>query len=84
MFEPHDSSLWTKVKTIVQDYLNGIYQQGGFFGDSADLAYFVKCDEELNPLSIRNQGKLICEVGYATKKPAEFIIFRISHALTTA
>lgn len=84
VFEPHDSSLWTKVKTTVQDYLNGIYQQGGFFGDSADQAYFVKCDEELNPLSIRNQGKLICEVGYATNKPAEFIIFRISHELTTA
>lgn len=84
IFEPHDSQLWTKVKTTVQDYLNSIYQQGGLFGDSTEQAYYVKCDEELNPPSVRNQGKLICEVGYATKKPAEFIIFRISHELTTA
>lgn len=83
VFEPHDSALWTKVKTTCQDYLNSIYQRGGFFGDSADKAYYVKCDEELNPINIRNQGKLILEVGYATKKPSEFIIFRISHELTT-
>lgn len=84
IFEPHDSTLWTKVKTICQDYLNNIYQQGGFFGDSADQAFYVKCDEELNPINVRNQGKLIIEVGYATKKPAEFIIMRISHELTTS
>lgn len=84
VFEPHDATLWTKVRTTCQDYLNGLYQRGALYGNSPDQAYMVKCDEELNPLSSRNQGKLICEVGYATKKPAEFIIFRISHELTTA
>lgn len=84
VFEPHDSVLWQKVKTTCQDYLESLYQKGALFGDNSSQAYFVKCDEELNPPSVRNQGKLICEVGYATKKPAEFIIFRISHELTTA
>lgn len=84
VFEPHDSTLWTKVRTTCQDYLNGLYQRGAFFGDSPEQAYYVKCDEELNPVSVRNQGKLICEVGYAGKKPAEFIIIRIAHELTTA
>lgn len=84
VFEPHDSTLWTKVKTTCQDYLNSLYQQGAFFGDSASEAYYVECNETLNPVSVRNQGRLICEIGYATKKPAEFIIFRISHELTVA
>ena len=84
VFEPHDSTLWGKVKTACQDYLNSLYQQGAFFGDSAKEAHYVECNETLNPISVRNQGKLICEVGYATKKPAEFIVFRISHELTTA
>ena len=84
VFEPHDATLWTKVRTTCQDYLNSLYQQGAFFGDNAGEAYYVKCDEDLNPVSVRNQGKLICEIGYATKKPAEFIVFRISHELTTA
>lgn len=84
VFEPHDEVLWQKVKTTCQDYLNSLYQQGAFFGGTNKEAYYVKCDEELNPIAVRNQGKLICEIGYAVKKPAEFIIFRISHELTTA
>ncbi len=84
VFEPHDSTLWTKVRTTCQDYLNSLFQRGALFGDNSEQAYYVKCDEELNPVSVRNQGKLICEIGYATKKPAEFIILRISHELTTA
>ena len=84
VFEPHDSVLWEKVKTTCQDYLNSLYQQGALFGGSSKEAYYVKCDEELNPISVRNQGKLICEIGYAVKKPAEFIVFRISHELTIA
>lgn len=84
VFKSNDSTLWTKVKTTCQDYLNSLYQQGAFFGDSPSEAYYVECNETLNPVSVRNQGKLICEIGYAAKKPAEFIIFRISHELTTA
>lgn len=83
VFEPNDEKLWAKVKTTCQDYLNGLYQRGAFFGSTAEQAFFVKCDEELNPPSIRNQGKLYVEVGYASKKPAEFIICRIAHELTS-
>lgn len=84
VFEPHDSALWTKVQTVCQDYLNSLYQRGALFGSSANEAFYVRCDETLNPVSVRNQGKLIVEVGYATKKPAEFIVLKISHELTTA
>ena len=83
VFEPNDETLWTKAKTVCQDYLNSLYQQGALFGANASQAFYVKCDEELNPVESRNQGKLIVEVGYASKKPAEFIILRISHELTT-
>ena len=84
VFEPHDSKLWSKMTTICQTYLNDLFQRGAFVGDTAADAYLVKCDEELNPPSVRNAGKLIAEVGYAGKKPAEFIIIRISHDLTNA
>lgn len=83
VFEPHNSKLWTKVATTVQSYLQGLFEQGAFAGDEASDAYYVKCDEELNPESVRNQGRLICEVGYATNKPAEFIVFKVAHELVT-
>lgn len=82
VFEPHDSSLWLRVRTTCQDYLESLRMQGAFAGDSAKESYYVKCDAELNPESVRRQGKLNVEVGYADKKPAEFVIVKIAHELT--
>jgi uncharacterized protein len=48
------------------------------FGDSAEQAYYVKCDEETNPPEVRDVGQLVIEIGIAPVKPAEFVIFRIS------
>ena len=82
VFEPNNSVLWTRVKTTIEAFLDGLWRDGGLFGDTAEQAYFVKCDEDLNPESVRNAGKLICEVGYAPNKPAEFVIIRIAHSIS--
>ena len=83
VFEPNDSSTWTRVTTTVQAFLDGLWREGAFAGATAKEAYYVKCDEDLNSASVRKSGKLICEVGYASKKPAEFIIFRFSHDMAS-
>ena len=49
----------------------------------ASEAYYVKCDAELNPQSILDQGYCLCEVGYATAKPGEFIVFTFQNRITT-
>ena len=82
VFEPNDKLLWNRVKTAVTSYLDGLWRAGGLVGDSADKAYFVKCDAELNTEESIAAGKLICEVGYAPTKPAEFVIFRIAHSIS--
>ena len=82
VFEPNNSVLWTKVQATIEAYLDSIWREGGFVGATAGEAYFVKCDESLNTESVRNAGKLICDVGYAPTKPAEFVIFRISHSIS--
>ena len=43
-----------------------------------DQAFYVKCDEELNPRESRDLGRLVIEIGLCPVKPAEFVIFRIS------
>jgi phage tail sheath protein FI len=58
-----------------------LWREGALFGESAQKAYAVKCDADLNPEVSRNQGKLIAEVAYADKDTAEFIIFKISHSM---
>lgn len=78
VFEPNDSTLWAKVRRDVTSFLRTIWRSGALFGATPEQAFYVKCDEELNPLEIRDLGQLIIEVGLAPVKPAEFVIFRIS------
>lgn len=83
VFEPNDANTWTRVTATIQAFLDNLWRDGGLKGDSAKEAYYVKCDEDLNTANSTNAGKLICEVGYANKKPAEFVIFRFSHEVAS-
>lgn len=78
VFEPNDSTLWAKVARDVSSFLKVVWRGGALFGTTPEQAFYVKCDEELNPSEIRDLGQLIIEVGMAPVKPAEFVIFRIS------
>lgn len=83
VFEPNDHKTWTRVKTTIEAFLDGLWRDGALFGEKSSEAYYVKCDADLNTQAMRNQGKLICEIGYANKKPAEFVIFRFSHEVAS-
>ncbi len=78
VFEPNDSKLWARVRRDVTSFLRVVWRSGALFGDTPEQAFYVKCDEELNPREIRDLGQLIIEVGLAPVKPAEFVIFRIT------
>ncbi len=78
VFEPNDNMLWSKVVRDVTSFLRVVWRSGALFGTTPEQAFYVKCDEELNPAEIRDLGQLIIEVGLAPVKPAEFVIFRIS------
>jgi phage tail sheath protein FI len=78
VFEPNDSTLWAKVRRDVTSFLRVVWRSGALFGDTPEQAFYVKCDEELNPPEVRDLGQLIIEVGLAPVKPAEFVIFRIT------
>lgn len=78
VFEPNDSTLWAKVRRDVFSFLKTVWLGGALFGNTPEEAFYVKCDEELNPPEIRDLGQLIIEVGLAPVKPAEFVIFRLT------
>ncbi len=78
VFEPNNEQLWARLTTQVKAYLYGLWEQGALRGVEADQAFFVKCDAELNTQEVIDSGRVICEVGYAKNKPAEFVIFRLS------
>lgn len=78
VFEPNDYFLWARVRRDITAFLRTVWVSGALFGRSAEEAFYVKCDEELNPQEIRDQGIMICEIGLAPVKPAEFVVFRFS------
>ncbi len=47
-------------------------------GTKAEEAFFVKCDRTTMTQDDIDNGRLICVIGIAPVKPAEFVIFRIA------
>ena len=78
VFEPNDPGLWGQIVRDVSAFLTTQWRLGALFGASPAEAFFVKCDAENNTQETRDLGQLHVDVGMATVKPAEFVIFRIS------
>ncbi len=78
VFEPNDPDLWARIKRDAEAFLTGVWREGALFGRQPAEAFFVKCDDELNPPDVRDRGQLFIDIGLAPVKPAEFVIFRFS------
>ena len=57
------------------------WRAGALYGSSPDEAFYVKCDSQTNPGESIGAGQVVCEIGVAPVKPAEFVIFRVSHRI---
>lgn len=77
VFEPNGEQLWGNVRRTIEDFLLNEWQSGALLGDKPEKAYFVRCDRTTMTQNDLDNGRLICLVGVAPVKPAEFVIFRI-------
>jgi phage tail sheath protein FI len=78
VFEPNDQTLWGKIRRNVTAFLLTVWRNGALFGSTPAEAFYVKCDAETNPPEQRDLGQVVCEIGIAIVRPAEFVIFRIT------
>ena len=78
VFEPNDEKLWIQLRIAVSNFLTRTWSEGALFGSTPAEAFFVKCDAETNPPEVIEAGQVICEIGIAPVKPAEFVVFRLS------
>lgn len=74
VFEPNDSSLQKKLVRHVTSYLIDVWRKGYLAGKTANEAFFVRCDEELNPPENIDAGILTLQIGLCVVKPAEYIV----------
>jgi uncharacterized protein len=77
VFEPNDQPLWSQIRLNVGAFMQGLFMQGAFQGNSPQQAYFVKCDSENNPQSSIDLGIVNILVGFAPLYPAEFVVIQI-------
>jgi len=78
VFEPNDDTTWARVKRSLSNFLTSVWRSGALMGTTAEEAFFVKCDRTTMTQDDIDNGRLICLVGIAPVKPAEFVIFRFS------
>jgi len=77
VFEPNDQTLWAKVRSTIEVLLLEEWKSGSLVGTKPDQAFFVRCDRTTMTQNDLDSGRLICLIGVALIKPAEFVIFRI-------
>lgn len=77
VFEPSGDALWARVRQTVEDFLQNEWQSGALQGSKPEEAYYVHCDRSTMTQNDLDNGRLVCVVGIAPVKPAEFVIIRI-------
>ncbi len=84
VFEPNGERLWANITQTVSDFLYNEWRSGALLGSTADEAYFVRCDRTTMTQNNLDNGQLVCLIGVAIIKPAEFVIFRIGQKTADA
>ncbi|MEM1251922.1 MAG: phage tail sheath C-terminal domain-containing protein [Cyanobacteria bacterium P01_H01_bin.21] len=77
VFEPNDEPLWAQIRLNVGAFMNNLFRQGAFQGQTPRQAYLVKCDKETTTQNDINQGIVNILVGFAPLKPAEFVFIKL-------
>ena len=72
-FEPNDEPLWRAIRRSIAHFLHGLLKNGALAGRTAEDAYFVRCDRMTMTQEDIDNGRLICLVGVAPVRPAEFL-----------
>ncbi|MCA9970598.1 MAG: phage tail sheath subtilisin-like domain-containing protein [Anaerolineales bacterium] len=77
VFESNGDALWANVRRTIDDFLFNEWKSGRLLGLKPEEAYFVRCDRSTMTQNDIDNGRLICLIGVAALRPAEFVIFRI-------
>ena len=77
VFEPNAEELWARVRRAVSNFLTTVWRNGALEGTTPAEGFFVKCDRTTMTRDDIDNGRLICVIGVAPVKPAEFVIIRI-------
>jgi phage tail sheath protein FI len=78
VFEPNDEQLWARVQRTIDAFLTRVWRDGALMGGSPSEAFYINIGRSTMTQDDLDNGRLICVIGVAPVKPAEFVIFRIT------
>jgi phage tail sheath protein FI len=84
VFEPNGERLWANIRETISSFLVNEWRSGALLGTSPKEAFFVRCDRSTMDQNDLDNGRLVCLIGMAVVKPAEFVIFRIGQKTADA
>jgi uncharacterized protein len=79
VFEPNDEPLWRAVRSSIESFLLELFRRGALQAQTPDAAFFVRCDRTTMKQEDIDEGRLVCLVGVAPIRPAEFVVLRFGH-----
>lgn len=82
--EPNGERLWANVRSTIMDFLYNEWSNGALLGSKPEEAYFVKCDRSTMTQNDLDNGRVVCLIGLAMVKPAEFTVFHVQRLASTA
>ena len=78
IFEPNDVPLWVSIKSTIDNFMLGLFNQGAFQGTTPSTAFQVSCDATTTTPDDQANGIVNIVVAFAPLKPAEFVILKIA------
>ncbi|GAA4547925.1 phage tail sheath family protein [Amycolatopsis samaneae] len=78
VFEPNSPETWDRVRRSISVFLERVWRDGALLGEKREEAFFVRCDRTTMSTDDILNGRLICLVGLAAVRPAEFVVLRFS------
>lgn len=84
VFQNNGPALWASTTQLITDFLVNEFANNRLFGTTRQQAFFVRCDQTTMTQNDIDNGRLVCLIGVALLRPAEFVIFRIGQFTASA
>jgi phage tail sheath protein FI len=77
VFEPNAEPLWAQIRLTVTSFMQNLFLQNAFQGQTPSSAYFVQCDSSTTTQQDIDSGVVNVVVGFAPLEPAEFVVLKL-------
>jgi len=80
LFNESNPETWEEITDQVSEFLRNLHGHEVLLGETSAEAFFVKCDADTNDGLEGHLGEVAFIVGFAIRRPGEFLAFRFQRS----